>query len=137
MYERMLNKNEKPTAEQMASYCGATSTMFTELNEWISNGDSMVQAIVFPYGNNYGWGISHKKKGKLICNVFPESGAFTVMIRLSDKQFSSVYEKLDEYAKEYIDNKYPCNDGGWIHYRVTAEEQLADIRTLIATKCRK
>ncbi len=54
MYERMLNKNEKPTAEQMASYCGATSTMFTELIEWISNGDSMVQAIVFPYGNNYG-----------------------------------------------------------------------------------
>lgn len=28
MYERMLNKNEKPTAEQMASYCGTTSTMF-------------------------------------------------------------------------------------------------------------
>jgi|GEM_PF-2260919 len=52
MYERMLNKNEKPTAEQMASYCGATSTMFTELNEWISNGDSTVQTIVFPYGNN-------------------------------------------------------------------------------------
>ncbi len=96
MYERMLNKNEKPTAKQMASYCGATSTM--------SNGDSMVQAIIFPYGNNYGWGISHKGKGKLICNVFSESGAFTVMIRLSDKQFSSVYEKLDEYAKEYIDN---------------------------------
>lgn len=111
MYERMLNKNEKPTAEQMASYCGATSTMFTELNEWISNGDSTVQAIVFPYGNNYGWGISHKGKGKLICNVFPESGAFTVMIRLSDKQFSSVYEKLDEYAKEYIDNNCHQNRG--------------------------
>lgn len=114
MYERMLNKNEKPTAEQMASYCWATSTMFTELNELISNGDSTVQAIVFPYGNNYGRGISHKRKGKLICNVFPESGAFSVMIRLSDEQFSSVYEKLDEYAKEYIDNKYPCNDGGCI-----------------------
>ena len=109
MYERMLNKNEKPTAEQLS----------------------------FPMETTTDGGISHKRKGKFICNVFPESGAFTIMIRLSDKQFSSVYEKLDEYAKEYIDNKYPCNDGGWIHYRVTDEEQLANIRTLIATKCGK
>lgn len=48
MYERMLNKNEKPTAEQMASYCGATSTMFTELNEWISNGILRYKQLSFP-----------------------------------------------------------------------------------------
>ncbi len=31
-----------------------------------------------------------------------------------------------------IDNKYPCNDGGWIHDRVTDRAQLADVKTLLA-----
>ena len=135
MYERMLNKSEAPTAESMAAYCGAAATMFTELNEQLSAEYGTTQAIVFPYGNSYGWGISHKRKGKLVCNVFPENGAFTVMLRLTNTQFMSVYGRLGVYAKNYIDNKYPRNDGGWIHYRVTDREQFADILTLLAVKC--
>ena len=135
MYERMLNKSEVPTIDSMTAYCGAAAAMFTELNERLSAEYGTTQAIVFPYGNSYGWCISHKKKGKLVCNVFPESSAFTVMLRMTNTQFMSVYDRLGDYAKNYIDNKYPCNDGGWIHYRVTGKEQLADILTLLAVKC--
>lgn len=135
MYERMLNKSDVPTVDTMTAYCGGTATLFTELNEWLSTEYGTAQTIVFPYGNSYGWGISHKRKGKLVCNVFPESGAFAVMLRMSDSQFASVYDQLGDYAKNYIDNKYPCNDGGWIHYRVTDKEQLADAQTMLAVKC--
>ena len=135
MYERMLNKSEVPTIDSMTAYCGAEAARFTELNERLSAEYGTTQAIVFPYGNSYGWGISHKRKGKLVCNVFPENGAFTVMLRLTNTQFMSVYDRLGVYAKNYIDNKYPCNDGGWIHYRVTDKEQFADILTLLAVKC--
>lgn len=135
MYERMLNKSENPTVENMTAYCGETARMFSELNEWIFHEYGTTQTIVFPYGNSYGWGISHKRKGKLVCNVFPENGAFTVMLRMSDPQFASVYDWLGDYARNYIDNKYPCNDGGWIHYRITAREQLADIQIMLTAKC--
>ena len=135
MYERMLDKSEVPTVESMTAYCGAAAAMFTELNERLSAEYGTTQAIVFPYGNRYGWGISHKRKGKLVCNVFPENGAFTVMLRMTNTQFMSVYDRLDDYAKNYIDNKYPCNDGGWIHYRVTDKEQFADILSLLSVKC--
>ena len=135
MYERMLNRNEKPTFTQMTAYCGGTAALFTELNEWLSTQYGTAQTIVFPYGNSYGWGISHKRKGKLVCNVFPENGAFTVMLRMDNAQFASVYDQLGDYAKNYIDDKYPCNDGGWIHYRVTDKEQLADAQTMLDVKC--
>ena len=135
MYERMLNKSEVPTMDTMTAYCSAAAAMFTELNERLSVEHNTTQAIVFPYGNSYGWGISHKKKGKLVCNVFPENGAFTVMLRMTNTQFMSVYDRLGDYAKNYIDNKYSCNDGGWIHYRVTDKEQFADILSLLSVKC--
>jgi hypothetical protein len=135
MYERMLNKSEVPAIKNMTAYCGGTAALFTELNEWLFTEYGTAQTIVFPYGNSYGWGISHKKKGKLVCNVFPENGAFNVMLRMTNAQFMSVYDRLGDYARNYIDNKYPCNDGGWIHYRVTDREQFADILTLLVIKC--
>lgn len=111
MYERMLNKQIRPTIEEMMKYCKESSELFTLLNDWMATTFETEQTIVFPYGNSYGWGIAHRKKGKLICNVFAEDNAFTVMVRLSEKQCKKVYEQLQNYAKELINNKYPCNDG--------------------------
>lgn len=135
MYERMLNKQKTPTIEEMTNFCGENSERFTLLNEWLSSSFNTEQKVVFPYGNNYGWGIAHKKKNKLMCNIFAESNSFTVMMRLSNKQYDTVYDKLRKYTQEYIDNKYPCGDGGWIHYRITCDEHFDDIKTLLSVKC--
>ena len=105
MYERMLDKHIIPTASEMTEYCGKNAGLFNLLNEWLSETYGTVQKVVFPYGNNYGWGISHKKKEKLVCNIFAENNSFTVMMRLSDKQFDSIYDRVEKYTQEYINNK--------------------------------
>lgn len=135
MYERMLDKQNEPTIAEMTAYCGESGDLFTLLNEWLSQTYGTVQKSVFPYGNHYGWGIAHRKKQKLMCNIFAEKNAFMVMLRLSDKQFQSIYEQVQTYTKEYIDNQYTCGDGGWIHYRVTCRAHFEDIQKLLAVKC--
>lgn len=135
MYERMLNKHEMPTIEEMTEFCGENAERFSSLNAWLTSRFGTEQRIVFPYGNNYGWGIAHRKKSKLICNVFAEKNAFTVMVKLADKQYKSVYEQLHKNAQESIDNKYPCGDGGWIHCRVVSTEDFEDIQKLLYVKC--
>lgn len=137
MYERMLNKQVTPTIEEMKKYCKENAGSFAMLNDWLTATFETEQTVAFPYGNSYGWGITHRKKRKLICNVFAEDNAFTVMVRLSDKQCKNVYGQLQKYAKELIDNKYPCNDGGWIHYRVLCQEDLQDIQKILSVKCSK
>lgn len=135
MYERMLDKQTVPTIEEMAKFCGENAESFLLLHEWLMSVFQTEHKIVFPYGNHYGWGIAHKKKNKLICNIFAEDNAFTVMMRLSNNQYQSVYHQLQKYTQEHIDNKYPCGDGGWIHYRVTQKEHLEDIKKLLSVKC--
>lgn len=134
MYERMLDKSVIPSIADLTAWCGETAALFTQLNEWIAANFSLEQKVVFPYGKRYGWGIAHRRKSKLICNVFAESGAFTVMTHLSDKQFQSVYDQLSEYAQKHVDSKYPCGDGGWIQFRVTCSAHMADIQALLAAK---
>ena len=134
MYERMLNKQATPTIEEMTEFCGENGERFSLLNGWLTDSFKTEQKIVFPYGNSYGWGIAHRKKNKLVCNIFAEINAFTVMMRLSDKQYQTVYPRLRKYTQEYIENKYACGDGGWIHYRVTCKEHLDDIKALLSVK---
>lgn len=134
MYERMLDKQVKPTLEEMTRFCGENGNNFILLNGWLSETFGTEQQVKFPYGNKYGWGIAHRKGKKLLCNVFAERNAFTVMMRLTDKQYAAVYEQVGKRTQEYIDNRYPCGDGGWIHYRVISNEDLEDAKLLLSAK---
>lgn len=135
MYERMLDKNNTPTFEMMADYCGNSRELFLEINRFLSEKLATDSVIRFPYGNKYGWSMNHRIGKKSICDIFAEAGALTLMCRLSNKQFASIYDELHDYTKKYIDKKYPCGDGGWIHYRITSRENLEDARKLLAVKC--
>lgn len=135
MYDRMLDKQHKPTFDAMADYCDKGMELFIRINEWLSNVCNTTQEISFPYGNNYGWAVTHRKKKRLICNVFAEHDAFTVMIRLSNEQFHLLYGQMEKETQECFDNKYPCGDGGWLHYRVTGDAHFCDIQKMLKLKC--
>lgn len=135
MYERMLSRGAVPTMESLAAHCGAASAAFREINGYLTGVCATQPEIRFPYGGRYGWGISHRIGKKLICNVFAEVDAVTVMMRLSDRQYAALYPRLLPYTQRCIDEKYPCGDGGWIHYRVLSEGHVRDVRALLGLKC--
>ena len=48
MYERMLDKQIKPSLEAMADYCGENGERFILLNQWLGKTFETEQQIVFP-----------------------------------------------------------------------------------------
>lgn len=56
------------------------------------------------------------------------------MIRLNDEHFEKLYPDMSLYTKELIDNKYPCDNGEWLHYRVESAKYLTEIKTLLDIK---
>lgn len=137
MYERMLNKQVQPTLAEMSAYCGERNDLFLALHEWLGETFQTTQTIVFPYGNHYGWGVAHRQKKTLLCNVFPERDAFCVMVRCSDAQFAQVYDQVSLDMQEQIDHRYPCGDGGWLHFHVLNDRNFQDLQTLFMVKCAK
>ena len=134
MYERMLDKGKRPSLEEFISYCGDGKELIDDLNVFLTDNMGLEKLLRFPYGNNYGWSIKYSLKNKHICDVFAEKDAFTVMIRLDNSQYETAYNNLLPYTQEFIDNKYPCGNGGWIHYRVLTKEHLEDIKILLQLK---
>lgn len=134
MYERMLDKQNKPTEAEFTAHCGDCQDRLAQLDDFLTNELKSEKSLRFPYGNSYGWSLKYFIKRKLICDLFAEKDAFTIMLRLTDAQFEKHYDQLSDYAKRLIDEKYPCGEGGWIHYRVLPSRPLDDIETLLKAK---
>lgn len=137
MYERMLNKQHEPTLEEFIEYCGNCKNLFEKADVFFIKELKTEKLIRFPYGNSYGWGMKYFIKNKHVCDIFAEKDAFTVMLRLTDAEFGKIYNEVTSYTKEYIDNKYPCGSGGWIHYRVLNEHHLEDVKNMLKLKVKK
>lgn len=75
-------------------YCSVNAERFSMINDWLTDVFHTEQKLVFPYGNQYGWGIGHYKKKRLLCDIFAEAGAFTVMLRLTNEHYETVYSEL-------------------------------------------
>lgn len=50
---------------------------------------------------------------------------------------SKLYEKLDSFCertRELWEQRYPCGEGGWMHYRVLNRLENEDVKELIKIK---
>ncbi|MEG2751272.1 MAG: DUF3788 domain-containing protein [Anaerorhabdus sp.] len=133
-YSRMLDKTKPPTEEEFYEFCAQRKSLLYDCDHFLMSFDNVSKCLRFPYGNNYGWSYKYSRKNKLICEIFAEVEAFTVMIRLSNQQIDSIYGLVTAQTQELIDNKYPCSDGGWLHYRILNQDDLMDIKKLIQIK---
>ena len=134
MYERMLNKQETPTFDDLIRYSGDVGALWLELDKHMEETYNAAKLIRFPYGKNYGWGVKYSIKSKHICDVFAENGAFTALLQVSTKAIETVFDDLADYAKQVWEDKYPCGGGGWIQFRVLNREQLQDLMKIIHAK---
>lgn len=138
-YARMLEKKKKPTPVMIDKYLGEESAArLHQLEVQLAEHYTLVSELRFPFGNNYGWGYKFSHGRKHLCYAFFEEGAFTVTLELGDSSVARVEEvlpSLTEQARELWKNRYPCGEhGGWIHYRILKDEDLADVLALIQAK---
>ena len=47
MYDRMLDKQNRPAFDDMAAYCGKSMKLFIRINEWLSEVCETTQEIVW------------------------------------------------------------------------------------------
>ena len=60
------------------------------------------------------------------------------MLQIGDKQVPLLGSQLPALLPKTQDlwkNRYPCGEhGGWVHYRVLTDEELADVMKLLAIR---
>lgn len=141
MYERLLDKSDEPDICRIEEHLGNESySRLLLMEEQLQAQYHLARELRFPFGGSYGWGYKYSHRSSHLCYAFFEKGAFTVTVQIGDRQLPSIegaLSGLSRKAQDYWENRYPCGErGGWIHYRVTDDGDLADIFAFIHAKKR-
>jgi len=141
MYERMLNKEIVPTEETIKKYIGIKAfENINKIKSAMEKKQKINMELRFPYGNKYGWGYRiSDEKSKYLFDIFFEKGSINIMLKTVIKKGNEIeiYNKLSEEGKNYWENRYPCGNGGWIHYRVINKKHLKDIGLFLSIKTKQ
>jgi len=131
MYERMLDKENRPTEAQVAEHMGAEAVeRLQQFESYLRSDYNLAREMRFPYGNSYGWGYKYSHKSAHLCDVFFEDGAFTVMLQVGKaKAVEEIMDELSPKAQELWAERHPCGTGGggWIHYQVFDDAEVSDV----------
>jgi hypothetical protein len=139
MYERLLNKTVVPDEAAIREHMGDESYhRLTAMERRLQGEYQLSKELKFPFGSSYGWGYKLSHRASHLCYAFFEKGAFTVMLQIGDKQVPLLGSQLPALLPKTQDlwkNRYPCGEhGGWVHYRVLTDEELADVMKLLAIR---
>lgn len=136
--QRLMNKEEKPTASEITDFLGEEAyNRLLKLEGFLKDNYDFTRELKFPFGNNYGWGYKYSCKSKLLGYVFFEKLSFTATITIGKGELKKLNEELSSMlpkTKKLWENRYPCGEGGWMHYKVENDDELADIEKLICIK---
>ena len=135
-YQRLLNKTSIPNEKFIIDNIGKNSSLWIELQKYLSDNYDFTRETIF-YGKKYGWTIRYRKSGKTLCSLFPEVGAFTILIVLGKKEVEKVYSEIDKLnpeVKDVFEKTEQLHDGKWLWIRVLNEDDLESIRLLLNTK---
>jgi hypothetical protein len=84
-FERMLDGDVKPTENQIVKVIGKRSSLWKGIRKYLKDNYNFKSEFVF-YGKKYGWTVRYRKSGKTLCSLFPEKGAFTVLVVLGNTE---------------------------------------------------
>lgn len=133
--QRFMDKTIAPSFSEINNLLGQKAIeRLIKLETFMQNNYDLIRELKFPFGNNYGWGYKYSHKNKLLCYVFFEKDSFTVTITIGKSELQRLYQELNNMlpkTKELWENRYPCGDGGWVHYRLEDDNELLDIQKLI------
>ncbi len=137
-FERMLNKEHRPSKELILETIGETAPYWLDLNRYIKASYDFEPELVF-YGKKYGWTLRYRKSGRTLCSLFPETEAFSTLIVLGKKEAEKALAVLDGFnakIRAVLQNTDQLHDGRWLWIRVLDPDDVEDLKKLLRIKKR-
>ena len=134
-YERMLDGEHQPTEADILKTIGKKK-VWLDLKQYLEQNYDFVPELVF-YGAKYGWTIRYRKSGKTLCSLFPEKGAFTVLLVLGKLETEKALSMLDEFStrvRKLVNGAEQRRDGRWLWIRVVTSVDDDDVKELLKVK---
>jgi len=135
-YQRLLNKEKRPSKEEILKTIGEKSSLWLEIHKFVEKNYDFSPELVF-FTKKYGWTITYRKSGKTLGYFFPEDNAFSVLLVLGSKEsekVDSIKNRLEARIKSVFENTEQLHDGRWLWIRVLTKSDVESVKLLLQAK---
>ncbi len=136
-HQRMLDKEHKPSEKEIICYLGREAgEAWTDIVSFLETHYDFSPELDYG-GTKYGWSIRYRKSGKSLCTLYPEEGAFTILIVLGKKDVERFQEHMNEFSKTFVElfkSAKEFHDGRWLWIRILDKSDTEDMRRLLSMK---
>lgn len=136
MYDRLLNKSERPSEEDILSLIGEGASLWQESLNYVNEQYDCESELKF-FTKKYGWMIRYRKSNRTLCSFFPEENAFSVLIVLGAKESEKVELKkseLNDNFRTIFDETEQLRDGKWMWVRLLNQSDLESLIIFLNSK---
>lgn len=138
-YKRLLDKNAIPDEEILVNTIGQPLIeLWNRLKAFLDENYDFQPELHY-YGLKYGWCYKYRRKNKTLCVLFPETGAFTVLVTLGKKEIEKIENNINSFNRKtqrVFNEAYQYHDGKWVYRRVLNGGDLEDVIAMIKIKKR-
>jgi hypothetical protein len=135
-YLRMLDGTHEPLEKEISDFIGEPAKKsWVKQRQFLKENYEIVPEVNF--SKKYGWHIRYRKSGKSLITLFPEKGAFTVLIVLGRDESEKALLMRNELSPKMltlIENTEQLHDGRWLWIRVLQINDIADVEKLLLLK---
>lgn len=135
-YERFLDKSQIPSEDVILTTLGQTKVLWLDIQEYIRKNYDFIPELIF-FTKEYGWSVRYRKGKKMLCCLFPESGAFSILIVLGKEEAERVdltKNRLNDAVKQVFENTEQFHDGRWMWIRVIEIGDILSFKLLLTAK---
>jgi hypothetical protein len=133
----MLDKGHKPSEQEIFGYLGGKAReAWANIVSFLRTYYDFSPELDYG-GTKYGWSIRYRKSGKSLRTLYPEKGAFTILIVLGNKEVEQFEEHINEFSMKFVElfkSARQFHDGRWLWIRTLDNSDTEDIRRLLAMK---
>jgi hypothetical protein len=127
-------RGRQPTIQEVLAAIGSKQPLWESLNSFIADSYKLKSDFAF-YGKNYGWALRFRRAGKALLSLYPNQESFTAQIIIGQEQAEKASSLgLSKKAIKIIEDAHPYPEGRWLFIKVESEQDLNDVKKLLAVK---
>ena len=137
-YERLLERDQRPDQEFINKTIGReVLPVWQEVRAYLEVHFPAYSAELIYYNTQHGWALRYRKDAQQLCNLFPERGAFSALMVLSEEEEQFAQEKINYFnarIRELLSRPSTLPQGRWLWLRIEDHTDFVGLRLLLENK---
>ncbi len=137
-YERLLDRDQKPNQDLIQRAIGREVwPVWQEVQDYLAENFPVYSPELIYYNPQHGWALRYREGAQQLCTLFPERGAFSALIVLSQEEEQIVQEKVNFFnarIRELLSRPTTLPQGRWLWLRIEDHTDFVGLRLILENK---